>query len=101
MRHEKSPWTSGACRSRAAPFTNARILDGTGGQPYAGDVLVEQNRIARVGRGVRAAHRDLEARGTTGQLVLVAQGAGVSAAALLAFAARRTRAGAFRRVSCT
>jgi imidazolonepropionase-like amidohydrolase len=35
-------------------FTNVRILDGTGAQPYAGDVLVEGNRIARVGRGVRA-----------------------------------------------
>ena len=28
-------------------FTNVRILDGTGAQPYAGDVLVEGNRIAR------------------------------------------------------
>jgi len=35
-------------------FTNVRILDGTGAQPYAGDVLVEGSRIARVGRGVRA-----------------------------------------------
>ena len=35
-------------------FTNVRILDGTGAQPYAGDVLVQGNRIARVGRGVRA-----------------------------------------------
>ena len=32
-------------------FTNARILDGTGAQPYTGDVLVQGNRIARVSRG--------------------------------------------------
>ena len=34
-------------------FTNARIIDGSGAQPYTGDVLVQGNRIARVGRGVR------------------------------------------------
>jgi imidazolonepropionase-like amidohydrolase len=32
-------------------FTNARIFDGTGTLPYTGDVLVQGNRIARVGRG--------------------------------------------------
>ncbi|MFM1991688.1 MAG: hypothetical protein RJA99_4645 [Pseudomonadota bacterium] len=31
-------------------FTNVRILDGTGVAPYPGDVLVQGNRIARVGR---------------------------------------------------
>ncbi|MGL4573248.1 MAG: amidohydrolase family protein [Burkholderiaceae bacterium] len=31
-------------------FTNVRILDGTGTQPYAGSVLVEGNRIVQVGR---------------------------------------------------
>jgi imidazolonepropionase-like amidohydrolase len=31
-------------------FTNVRILDGTGQQPYAGSVLVRGNRIAAVGR---------------------------------------------------
>ena len=44
-------------------FTNVRILDGTGAPPYAGEVLVQGNRIARVGRGTRLApdrrrHRD-------------------------------------------
>jgi imidazolonepropionase-like amidohydrolase len=34
-------------------FSNARILDGTGGQPYAGEVLVQGNRIVQVGRGAR------------------------------------------------
>ncbi len=32
-------------------FTNVRILDGTGERPFAGDVLVQGNRITRVGRG--------------------------------------------------
>ena len=35
-------------------FSNARIFDGTGAQPYAGEVLVQGNRIARVGRGARS-----------------------------------------------
>ncbi len=35
-------------------FTNARIIDGTGAQPFAGEVLVHGNRIARVGRGARS-----------------------------------------------
>ncbi len=35
-------------------FTNVRILDGAGGQPYAGEVLVQGNRIARIARGARA-----------------------------------------------
>ncbi|CAN5197042.1 amidohydrolase family protein [soil metagenome] len=35
-------------------FTNVRILDGSGAPPYAGDVLVQGNRILRVGRGARA-----------------------------------------------
>ena len=30
-------------------FTNVRIMDATGAQPYAGDVLVQGNRVARVG----------------------------------------------------
>ena len=33
-------------------FTNVRILDGTGTQPYAGSVLVDGNRIRQVGRSV-------------------------------------------------
>jgi imidazolonepropionase-like amidohydrolase len=35
-------------------FTNVRIFDGTGAQPYAGEVMVRGNRIERVGRGSRA-----------------------------------------------
>jgi imidazolonepropionase-like amidohydrolase len=31
-------------------FTNVRILDGTGTQPYSGSVLVEGNRIRQLGR---------------------------------------------------
>ncbi|MFN0159684.1 MAG: amidohydrolase family protein [Burkholderiales bacterium] len=35
-------------------FTNVRIIDGSGAQPYAGEVLVQGNRISRIGRGARA-----------------------------------------------
>ena len=35
-------------------FTNVRILDATGAQPFAGEVLVQGNRISRVSRGARA-----------------------------------------------
>ncbi len=35
-------------------FTNVRILDATGAQPYAGEILVQGNRIAKVGRGARS-----------------------------------------------
>ena len=31
-------------------FTNVRIFDGSGDQPYAGEVLVQGNRIGRVTR---------------------------------------------------
>ena len=34
-------------------FTNVRVFDGSGGQPFAGEVLVQGNRIARIGRGAR------------------------------------------------
>ena len=34
-------------------FTNVRIFDGSGDHPYAGEVLVQGNRIRRVGRGSR------------------------------------------------
>ena len=34
-------------------FTNVRIIDGTGAAPYAGEVLVQGNRISRVTRGGR------------------------------------------------
>jgi imidazolonepropionase-like amidohydrolase len=35
-------------------FTNVRILDGSGAQPYAGEVLIQGNRISRIGRGARS-----------------------------------------------
>jgi imidazolonepropionase-like amidohydrolase len=35
-------------------FTNVRIIDGSGAQPFAGEVLVQGNRILRIGRGARA-----------------------------------------------
>ena len=35
-------------------FTNVRLIDGTGAAPFAGEVLVQGNRIARVARGTRA-----------------------------------------------
>jgi imidazolonepropionase-like amidohydrolase len=38
----------------ATLFTNVRIFDGSGAQPYAGDVLVQDKRITRVSRGLRS-----------------------------------------------
>ncbi|MFN7344805.1 MAG: amidohydrolase family protein, partial [Betaproteobacteria bacterium] len=35
-------------------FTNVRIFDGSGEQPYSGEVLVQGNRIARVARSARS-----------------------------------------------
>ena len=35
-------------------FTNVRIIDGSGAPAYAGEVLVQGNRIQRIGRGTRA-----------------------------------------------
>jgi hypothetical protein len=32
-------------------FTNVRIFGGTGAQAYPGEVLVQGNRISRIGRG--------------------------------------------------
>jgi imidazolonepropionase-like amidohydrolase len=49
-------------------FTNVRVLDGTGDFPYAGEVLVQGNRIKQVSRGVRAIP-------TTGLTVIDAGGA--------------------------
>ena len=34
-------------------FTNVRIMDGSGAQPYTGEVLVQGNRISRIGRSAR------------------------------------------------
>ncbi len=49
-------------------FTNVRIIDGTGAQPYMGEVLVQGNRIAKVAKGVRAVQ-------TAGVTVIDAAGA--------------------------
>ncbi|MBM3352393.1 MAG: amidohydrolase family protein [Betaproteobacteria bacterium] len=35
-------------------ITNVRIIDGSGAQPYAGEVLIQGNRISRIGRGARS-----------------------------------------------
>jgi imidazolonepropionase-like amidohydrolase len=35
-------------------LTNVRIIDGSGAQPYAGEVLIQGNRISRIGRGARS-----------------------------------------------
>ena len=35
-------------------FSNVRVFDGSGAQPYAGEVLVQGNRISKVARGVRS-----------------------------------------------
>ena len=35
-------------------FTNVRILDGSGAEPYSGSVLVSGNRIRQVGRSAAA-----------------------------------------------
>jgi imidazolonepropionase-like amidohydrolase len=35
-------------------FTNVRVLDATGAQPYTGEVLVQGNRIRRVARAARS-----------------------------------------------
>ncbi len=41
-------------------FANARVFDGTGRAPFAGEVLVEGNRIAAVGEAGTLARRDAE-----------------------------------------
>ena len=50
-------------------FTNVRIFDGSGAQPYTGEVLVQGNRIPRVGRGARttppAGVQTIDAAGAT------------------------------------
>ncbi|TXL70935.1 hypothetical protein FHP25_32435 [Vineibacter terrae] len=42
-------------------FTNVRILDGSGSMPYAGEVLVQGNRIARLAGS--SAPREADLRG--------------------------------------
>jgi len=50
-------------------FTDARILDCTGAEPYPGEVLIEGNRIAAMSRGADRLPRDnaevIESRGAT------------------------------------
>ncbi|MDT7532025.1 amidohydrolase family protein [Sphingobium sp. SA2] len=50
-------------------FKNVRVLDSTGEKPYAGDVLIEGNRIARVERNLNIItgdnHRIVEGDGMT------------------------------------
>ena len=35
-------------------FTNVRVLDGSGAAPFNGEVLVQGNRISKIGRGARS-----------------------------------------------
>jgi imidazolonepropionase-like amidohydrolase len=49
-------------------FTNVRIIDATGAQPYPGEVLIQGNRISRVARGSRSV-------ATTGVTVIDGAGA--------------------------
>ncbi len=50
-------------------FTNVRVFDGSGAQPYTGEVLVQGNRILRVARGARttppAGVQTIDAAGAT------------------------------------
>ena len=46
-----SQWGNGGRQPEMVLFTNVRILDGTGEFPYAGEVLVQGNRIKRITRG--------------------------------------------------
>jgi imidazolonepropionase-like amidohydrolase len=50
-------------------FTNVRILDGSGEQPYSGEVLIQGNRIKAIARGNDKVARDnaevIDASGTT------------------------------------
>jgi len=47
-------------------FTNVTIFDGSGGKPYKGSVLVEDNRIKRILRGTEKLH-DLDAQTVDGK----------------------------------
>jgi imidazolonepropionase-like amidohydrolase len=47
-----SPQAGG--RPSSVLFTNVRVFDGSGAQPYPGEVLVQGNRISRISRGARA-----------------------------------------------
>jgi imidazolonepropionase-like amidohydrolase len=51
-------------------FTNVRVLDGSGELPFLGEVLVEDNRIRHVGRGLRTT-----AAAGGGQMVIDGRGA--------------------------
>ncbi|HVG04801.1 MAG TPA: amidohydrolase family protein, partial [Burkholderiaceae bacterium] len=54
-------------------FTNVRIFDGSGDQPFAGEVLVQGNRIARVtrsGNGTFGSVRSLPVSSASGATVI-------------------------------
>ena len=46
-------------------FTNVRILDATGEQPYSGDVLVQGNRIKQITRGSSRFSQPMTSSGAT------------------------------------
>ncbi|MGZ9057791.1 MAG: amidohydrolase family protein, partial [Burkholderiaceae bacterium] len=55
-------------------FTNVRIFDGSGDQPFAGEVLVQGNRIGRVTRSSGSV-RSLPASSAPGAIVIDGAGA--------------------------
>src|SRR5688572_23911573 len=55
-------------------FTNVRVFDGSSDQPFAGEVLVQGNRIARVTR-TSSGVRSLPASSASGAMVIDGAGA--------------------------
>ncbi len=51
----------------ATLLSNVRVLDGTGAEPFPGEVLVEGNRIKKVAKGKRQIARESAARVIDGQ----------------------------------
>ena len=46
-------------------FKNGKVYDGTGAEPFVGDVLIEDDRVVSVGKDL-----DADALKTTGRAVL-------------------------------
>ena len=44
---------------------NGSVLDGTGAEPFAADIAVENGRIAAVGKGLGKARETIDAAGKT------------------------------------
>ncbi len=52
-------------------FKNGKVYDGTGAEPFVGDVLIEDDRVVAVGKDLGADGKDLDedALKTTGRAV--------------------------------